>query len=53
MLKIPVDSSAAPKQRFDNLLKGLLSVQTAELQKIEAAITAVQKEKERRRKAPR
>jgi hypothetical protein len=51
MLRVPVDDSADPKERFDRLLSGLLSVKKTELQKIETAINIVKKEKPRRQKA--
>jgi len=54
MLRVPVDESSDPKQRFDRLLTGLLAVQKAELTAIDAKLKAIQKEKERRlRKTPK
>ena len=38
MLKVPVDASADSKERFDQLLRGLLAVKKTELQKIDAAL---------------
>jgi hypothetical protein len=49
MVKVPVNESTAPKERFDNFLRALLAVQKSDLQDIDAKLKAVQKEKDRRK----
>jgi hypothetical protein len=54
MIRVPVDDSADPKQRFDRLLTGLLAVKKEELQKIEEKLKAVRTEAgTRKREKPR
>ncbi len=50
MVRVPVDDSTNPKERFDRLLTGLLAVKKTELQKIDATLDAIRKAKERRKK---
>jgi hypothetical protein len=40
MIRVPVDDSTNPTERFDRLLTGLLAVNKMELQKIDAALEA-------------
>jgi hypothetical protein len=47
--RIPMDESADPKQRFDRLLTGWLTVKKTELEEIEPKLNAVQKETQRRK----
>lgn len=49
MIQVQVNESTAPKQRFNNFLRALLSVKKTELQDIDEKLKAVQKEKARRK----
>jgi hypothetical protein len=46
---MPLPESADPKQRFRDTLTALLAVKKSDLQKIETALEAVRKAKERRK----
>lgn len=51
MIRVPMDDSTNPKERFDRLLTSLLAVKKSELQKIDAALEAVRKAKTRKKRS--